>query len=204
MQPRIVLSALAGLAMAASGAFAETTAPTPPPAPPGPMMHMKHFDKADMEKHMARMCQDHYAKAVGKLAELEVKLDLTAKQKPLYERWKGNLLSAAKDRVNDCTTMKMPDHDMSLVDHMKMHAKMLQAHLDIIKAQMPALEALNGSLSDEQQKTFKHSAMEMVMEKRMGMMMKFRMHGDHGDHGMMRHHGGDDDDMPAPPPPPAN
>ena len=61
------------------------------------MMHMKHFDKADMEKHMAQMCQNHYAKAVGKLAELEVKLDLTAKQKPLYERWKGNLLSAAKE-----------------------------------------------------------------------------------------------------------
>ena len=202
MQPRIVLSALAGLAMAASGAFAQAT----PPAPPGPMMHMKHFDKADMEKHMAQMCQDHYAKAVGKLAELEVRLDLTAKQKPLYERWKGTLLSAAKDRVNDCTTMKMPDHDMSLVDHMKMHVKMLQAHLDIIKAQMPALEALNATLSDEQQETFKHSAMEMMMQGRMGMMRHGMrgMDGDHGDRGMMRHHGGDDDDMPAPPPPPAN
>ena len=204
MQPRIILSALAGLTMAASGAFAQTTPPAPPSA--APMMQMKHFDKADMEKHMARMCQNHYAKAVGKLAELEVKLDLTAKQKPLFERWKGTVLSTAKDRVNDCTTMKMPDHDMSLVDHMKMHVKMLQAHLDVIKTQMPALEALNASLTDEQQKTFKHSAMEMVMQGRMGM-MRHGMHGMHGmdgDRGMMRHHGGDDDDMPAPPPPPAN
>jgi hypothetical protein len=199
MQPRIVLSALAGLALAASASFAQATPPSPPSA--GPMMHMKHFDKAEMEKHMAQMCQDRYAKAVGKLAELETKLDLTTKQKPLFERWKDTILSTTKARVADCANFKMPEGEPSIVDQAKMHLKRLQAQLDILKAQMPALEALNTSLDADQQKVLKHTAMKLAVEREMGrnfifkhMMMRSMMH----------HHDGDDDNMPAPPPPPAN
>jgi hypothetical protein len=160
------------------------------------MMHMRHFDKADMAKHITEMCQDRYAKAVGNLAELETKLNLSAMQKPLFERWRDSILTSAKAHVAECTSFKPPEGELSIVDHVKMHQKMLQAHLDIIKAQMPSLEALNASLSADQQKTFSRSAMKLMMHDRMGMMRG--MHGMHGNRMWMHH--GDDDDGPMPPP----
>jgi hypothetical protein len=197
MQLRIMLPAVASLCLAASAAFAQATPPPAAPDKPG-MMQMHHFDKAEMAKHIGQMCENRYAKAVGHLAELETRLNLTAVQKPLFNRWRDSVLSAAKTRVADCQNFKMPDQPLSIVDHAKMHEKMLQAQLDILKAQMPALEALNASLSQDQQKIFQHAAMRMMMERHEGMMGR----GMHGMHGMwmMRHHDGGD----MPPPPPAD
>lgn len=201
MQFRMFVPAMAGLAMTASAAFAQG-APAPQPAgQPGPMMGMRHMDPAEMQKHMAQMCQDHYAHAVGKVAELEARLNLTAAQKPLFERWKSSILSAAKDRVNDCQNLKMPERPISVVEGAKMHQKMLEAQLTILKAQMPALEALNASLSEEQQKVFRREAMEVMMEHRMGMMHHMDMlHGMHGD-GMGPMHRDGAGERGAPPPP---
>ncbi|HUO98584.1 MAG TPA: Spy/CpxP family protein refolding chaperone [Rhizomicrobium sp.] len=205
MQFRMFIPAAAALAMTASAAFAQSPAPPAAPAAQGqtgPMMHMRHWDKADIEKHVAQMCQDRYARAVGHVAELETRLDLTAKQKPLFDRWKETVLSSVKDRVADCQNFKMPEQPVSIVEMAKMHQKMLEAHLAILKAQMPALEALNASLSDEQQKLFRRDAMHLMMEHHMGMHDGFMhggfMHG--GMHGGFMHHG-DADEHDAPPPP---
>ena len=210
---RTLLPAMAGLALATSAAFAEAPAAPATPAAPGPMMQMRHFDQADMAKHMAEMCKNHYAVAVGKLAELEAMLELTAKQKPLFDRWRDAVLTAAKARVDECATIKLPDHDMSVVDFAKMHQKKLEAQLSILKAQMPALEALNAALTPEQQKTFKRTGLHFAMERMDGMAHRWEgmkggmMGGMHGD-GMrtmiIRRHVDGGDDMPPPPPPPAN
>ena len=198
---RTFLPAMAGLALAASAAFAQA-APAAPAAP-GPMMQMRHFDQADMAKHMAEMCKNRYAEAVGKLAELETRLELTAKQKPLFDRWRDTLLTSAKARVDECNIVKMP-RDMSIVDMVKAHQKIMQTRLDILKGQLPALEALNAALTADQQKVLKREALHMVMEHREGM-----MHGMGGMRGegmrmmMFRHRMGGDGDMPPPPPPPA-
>jgi len=206
MQPKLILSAAAGLVMVASAAFAQTTPAAPAPAAQGPLQHPVlrmggHWDPADMQKHLAQMCQDRYAKAVGHLAELETKLNLAGKQKPLFDRWKDSILSAAKARVADCQAFKMPDREASIVDHVKMHEKMLQARLDIIKAQMPALEALNASLNEDQQKIFKRDAMEVMMERRGDMMHHMRFEGMRGNHMPMMDGRGD---RAMPPPAPAN
>jgi len=188
---------MAGLGLAMSAALAQSAAPAPSAAP-GPMP-MRHFDRAEMQKHIGEMCQNRYAGAVGHLASLEVRLDLTAVQKPLFNRWRDSILSAAKERVADCQNFKLPDEKLSIVDHAKMHEKMLQARLDILKAQMPALEALNASLTDDQQRIFRHAAMHVMMEHRGGMMGG--MHGMRGGPMFMMRRGGDDG---MPPPPPAN
>ena len=192
---KTIVPALAGLAMVAGTAFAQATPPAPPPA--GPMMHMRHFDKADMQKHLVQMCQDRYAGAVGQLAELETKLNLTAMQKPLFERWRESILTPAKAHVAECTSFKPPEGQPSVVDHVKMQQKMLQAHLDILKAQMPALEALNASLNADQQKTFGRAAMKVMMHDRMGMMRGMRGNG-------RWMHRGDDGDRDRDGPPPAD
>lgn len=167
---------------------------TPAPAPMD-QMHMRHGE------HFAEMCKNHYAVAVGKLAELETKLELTAKQKPLFDRWRDAVLTAAKARVDDCAAMKMPDHDMSVVDFAKLHQKKLEAQLSILKAQMPALEALNAALTPEQQKTFKRTGLHFAMERMDGMAHRWDdMKGMGMRMFMMRHHDGDG----PPPPPPEN
>ncbi|MGC9954138.1 MAG: Spy/CpxP family protein refolding chaperone [Rhizomicrobium sp.] len=197
MKCRIIVPFLASLALCASAAMAQD-APKAPPAPiAGQMGHGHwHMNRADMEKFHAQMCTDHYARAVGKLAYLETKLALTDTQKPLFERWKRVSLSSAKALSDECGTMTPPAEGASIVDRLKLHEKMMKARLADLDAQMPALEALVASLSDEQKRVFDHHGM-------------FEEGGMHGMGGMMEHwhhhhDGGRDNDNDAPPPPPAN
>ena len=202
MQPRIIIPFFASLALCASAALAQE-APAAPPAPSAMqdhhMMGGRHFGMEDMQKHRAQMCADIAPRAVGKFAYLEAKLQLTDKQKPLFERWKNSLMSSIKAHEGACLNAKMPDRDASVVDMARLQQKRMETHLADLKAQMPALEALVGSLNAEQNKILDRAAMHM-MHERAGMMghmhdMMGRMHGMHG-------HGGHDADGDAPPPPP--
>jgi hypothetical protein len=197
MKCRIIVPFIASLAFCASAAMAQDV-PAPAPAPSaGHMGHGPwHMNKEDMAEHHAQMCSDFYAHAVGGMAYLETKLALTDKQKPLFDRWKHVKLESVKANADECTGMKMPMMDASIIDRLKLHEKMLKAKLADLQAEMPSLEALVASLSDEQ----KH-ALERTHDM-------FGGHGMHGMHGMMehRHHGhgdGHDNDDNAPPPPPA-
>jgi hypothetical protein len=188
MQLKFVVPVLAGLAFTGS-ALAQD-------APQGPMPHRMQMSAEDMSKHHADMCSNMYAGAVGKLATLEVKLKLTAAQKPLFERWKNIRLSSAKAHADKCGTMKMPDRDMSIIDGLKLHTMMLEARLADLKAETPSLEALVNALDKDQQETLKRAAMH-AMHEREGMMHHFMER-----HDGMRGHGMGG--MNPPPPPPAN
>ena len=199
MKCRIIVPFIASLALCASAAMAQN-APTPPPAPVA--KHMGHgpwhMNKEDMAEHHAQMCSDLYARSVGGLAYIEIKLALTDKQKPLFDRWKRVKLASVRARADECATMKMPMMDASIIDRLKMHEKRMKSRLADLQAEMPSLEALVASLSDEQ----KH-ALERTHEM-------FGDRGMHGMHGMMGHehhgydggHDNDDNDAPPPPPPP--
>jgi hypothetical protein len=194
MKCRIIVPFIASLALCASAAMAQD-APQAPPAPTA--AHMGHgpwhMNKEDMAKHHAQRCSDRYAKAVGGLAYLETKLALTDRQKPLFERWKHVKLESVKARANDCATMAPRDMDASIIDRLKMQEKRIKARLADLQAEMPSLEALVASLTDEQKEDLERT---------------HEMFGGHEMHGMMEHmhhgHGhGDDNDGDAPPPPPA-
>jgi len=167
------------------------------------MMGRMHFSMEDMQKHRAQMCADITPRAIGKFAYLEAKLQLTDKQKPLFERWKNAIMSSIKAHEGACMNAKMPDRDASVVDMAKHHQKMMETRLADLRAQMPALEALVGSLNAEQNETLNHAAMRLMHQRadmmgHMGEMMD-HMRGMHGHGG---HDGHDaDDDAPPPPPP---
>jgi hypothetical protein len=194
MQPRIIVPFLASLALCASAALAQPapSAPTaPPPAAAGPGWGHGpwHMNKEDMAKHHAQRCTDRYAHAVGRLAYLETKLALTDRQKSLFERWKHVKLESVKAHADECATKAPRDMDASIVDRMKMHEKMMKAKLADMQAEMPSLEALVASLSDEQKHVLDRSR-EMFGE---------RMHGMRGMMDRMGHgHGHDNDDAPPP------
>ena len=206
MKCRIIVPFFASLALCASAAMAQD-APQAPPAPTA--AHMGHgpwhMNKEDMAKHHAQRCSDRYAGAVGRLAYLETKLDLTDRQKPLFERWKHVKLSAVRAHADECATKMPRDMDASIIDRMKMHEKMMKARLADLQAEMPSLEALVASLNDEQKEDLDR-AHEMFGERMHGM---FGDRDRHGMHGMMERmhdghghgHGDDNDDAPPPPPP---
>ncbi len=197
MQP--IVPFVAALALCSSAALAQDAAAPPPPD--SPMMGRMHFDKAEMEKHRAQMCSDHYARAVGKLAYLETKLALTDQQKPAFERWKDVKLTSAKAHSAACATRQWPGPDASIMERVKMQTKHLQDRLAELKAETPSLEALVGTLSAEQQKALQRVAMEVrhermeAMEGMGGMRQRMMLIRRDGDDVTVRR---SDGDMPSP------
>ena len=157
MKTRIILPVFASLALCASAAMAQD-APPPPPAAHngipgfGPNGPGKEPTKEELAKFQARQGVNIYAREVGELATLEVKLGLTDKQKPLFERWKKIKLAAAKAHADEFAGAKLPGKDKhpSIVDGLKLETKFLKQHLADIEAELPALEALVATLSDDQ------------------------------------------------------
>ena len=145
MHSRIVLPFIAALALSAPAALAADTAAVPMPM-------AKNFKQ---ERH-DRFCQEIYPRAVGKLAYLETKLDLTASQKPLYERWMKVKLSSAKAHADQCMAMNPQRRD--IMERLDVEQMMLETRLADIKAEKPSLKALVASLNDDQQKTLAREA----------------------------------------------
>ena len=157
-----ILPVLAALALTAPAALAQD-------APQGPKHHDMQMSADDMAKHHAEMCTNHFAGAVGKLAALEVRLNLTAAQKQAFERWKQVKLTHAKDQAAKCADFMPPGRDAAIMDLRKLQIARAEQHLANLKAETPALEALVKVLTPEQQMVLKHAAME-AMRDHMGAM----------------------------------
>jgi hypothetical protein len=152
--------------------------------------------------HREQICKDLYARKVGELAFLEVKLSLNANQAPLFARWKQVSLDVAKQREDDCATPKhRPEargHRLNVVDRLALEEDLLKKRLSNIQAERPALTALYGVLSPTQKEEFAHGEMRR-MAGRMHMMlgMMDRPHRGMGPGPMGR---GQMDGPPEPPP----
>src|SRR5579863_9061696 len=97
------------------------------PAPPG-VRDMRMPGAAEMVAQMKQMCEDHYAREVGRMAYLEARLNLTQPEQPLFARWKGVKLDIAKRRAADCSQrMAHPDRKQSTpVERMSREQDMLK------------------------------------------------------------------------------
>ena len=180
MKSTVIVPFLAALALSASAALAQQ----PPPSPPGngPMAHGAwRMNGADMQKHRAEFCSDIAPRAVGKLAYLEAKLQLTDRQKPQFERWKNVVLTSIKEHAEQCATMKMPEMDASVVEKLKRQEQHLKTRLADLQAQMPALESLASSLNQDQMRILDRAAMHLreehgrMMARMGGMRERFMM-----------------------------
>lgn len=171
------LTVMCGLGLCVTAAVAQSA---PPPPAPGLEAHgapVHQLSKAEMEKMHAGMCLSGYAREVGQLSALKVRLQLKADQESAFKRWEDVKLNAAVARKADCMAQKMPEHapgmpgmmgpgkpgagpDMmpppnpDMVKGLKMEESHLQMRLKEIKAEMPALEALMVRLSNDQKAAF--------------------------------------------------
>lgn len=129
----------------------------------------------------SQMCKDRYARAAGRLAYLEAALSITDAQRDVYDHWRDAVLSSAKSRSDGCLAHaadKADEHDVLARDERAQ--KMLEARLDELRSQRPALEALYQSLTPEQREVFDRAADDFGRHrmKRMGERFGQRHDGD--------------------------
>ncbi len=141
---------------------------------------------AMMAKYHSDMCTGHYAHAVGKLAEIEVRLALTPAQKSPFERWKDIKLKQAKAASAACADFKPLGPDASIVDRRQQQIARLEKRLAALKAETPALTALVNVLSPEQQDVLKRAGHDAMGGHMMMMMHRFQG-GPMGSHRMEMH-----------------
>lgn len=178
MKPRILVAVIAPFVCGAGIALAQDA----PPAEATMAHRPWHMSPAEMAKHHATMCTNRYARAVGGMAFLEVKLALTADQKPLFEQWKDVVLSGAKAWSTACLDMKMPEMKPSLIEHLQHAETVMQSRVDALKAQMPTLEKLDNALNGDQKRTLEHAVSARLAWHRGGPMARrfiFRRDGAH-------------------------
>jgi len=115
----------------------------------------------------AQMCKDMNARAAGRLAYLETRLELTPAQRGAFNKWRDVRLAAASQRAQSCATApagrgrgaaNAQAQRPSPVDRMARQEQMLRQRLATITAERPALEALYNSLTAEQRARFQPDA----------------------------------------------
>lgn len=119
---------------------------------------------AQRQAFRAEFCQEAYARAAGRFAYLEARLNLTAAQTSAFARWRDLRLAAAKRRAADCAGRPVAQGSMpqgrgargaaaSPVERLGREEARLQRRLADIQAERPALEALYNSLNAGQRRT---------------------------------------------------
>jgi len=154
-----LLPLIATLALCAPAALAQEATPLPMGHHAGLGGAEKGLSLEDIGKMHAHWCNALYAHEAGALTTLEVELQLSDKQKPAFDRWKAIKLATAKAHADACSAGKMPpppDQDKAKgkapppVEGLKIEMQHLKDRLADIKAELPALEALAATLTDEQ------------------------------------------------------
>jgi periplasmic protein CpxP/Spy len=162
MPPKTLLAALAVSLVYAAAALAQpagntagstTFAEGPPPAsePWGEQL----ADLGDPASRGKSRCIERFARSAAHLAYLEAKLDLTAEQKPLWDKWFQAMTSGAATERQACIAgIPSPDAQVTALDRDARIESLLSARLDTLKTARPALEALYHALTPDQRIAF--------------------------------------------------
>jgi hypothetical protein len=129
------------------------------------------------------VCTEQFARLSGRLAYLEVKLDLTAEQHPLWDTWRAAVADGAgKVRAVCLQRVPNPDGRPTIIERLAHIQERLATGAAALQAAQPSLAALYQSLTPEQREMFEH-----------GMRMEHGRHHrhdrDHDRHGMGVGHG---------------
>lgn len=167
----IIVGGLAALAFCATVALAVA-------APPD--------DQTAAREHWRKhACTEPFAKLSGRLGYLEVKLDLTAAQRPLWDKWRAAVADGAGKVEAVCLkgAAAAPEAHPTIVERLAHTQERVAAEAAGLQAAQPSLAALYQALTPEQRELFEHGL-------RMG-------HGGHGHPGWgggrHRGHEGHDD-----------
>ena len=122
----------------------------------GPMGHRM---REMMNRSPKDRCEERLARRAGFIAYTVAKLNLTAQQKPLWDKLNASMQSAGDKERQLCD--KLPAEAGSqgqgtILDRMSRREQFLQARLQAMQQTRPALEALYNALTPEQQAVVDH------------------------------------------------
>jgi LTXXQ motif family protein len=167
-------STLAGAAMITAAAlavpiFAWSQSPPQPPAPTAapdhpdrgmmPMMHHHGWGHWAENQSPQQACQDRIAKRAGFVAYIGAKLNLTADQKPLWDKVVAATQAAQASEAKTCATLPTSADDRAketIIDKMNHRQAMMQAQLQGLQQIEPAAQALYQVLTPEQKAMVDH------------------------------------------------
>jgi hypothetical protein len=158
---------LAGAAMVAVAAVAvpvigwSQSPPPPPPgaAGPGGPEHggMMHRGSERWAKNVSpqQACVDRIARRAGFVASMGFKLNLTADQKPLWDKVVAAAQTAQASERQACAAAADRDK-LTIIDRMNHRQAMMQAQLQGLQQSEPAVQALYQALTPEQKAILDH------------------------------------------------
>lgn len=166
-------STLAGAAMVAVAAVAmpvaasaQTPAPTAPQAaapatPHGPGNMMRHWmgRRGAMNRSPRDACIDRLARRAGVIAAVGFRLNLTAEQKPLWDKLLAATQTAEDNQRKLCAALPATAEDRgkeTVIERIDHRQQMLQAHLQALQQTEPALQALYDKLTPQQKAVLDH------------------------------------------------
>ena len=104
-------------------------------------------------------CVDRLAKRAGFVASIGFKLNLTAEQKPLWDKVVAATQTAQADQRKLCEALPASAQDRdkeTVIDRMNHRQQMLQAQLQGLQQTQPAVQVLYQSLTPDQKAILDH------------------------------------------------
>jgi hypothetical protein len=122
----------------------------------GPMMHQMMMRRMMMMRgDPQQRCVDRLAWRAARAAYVETKLDLTADQRPLWDKLQSIAQGEQQKERQLCQALK-PGEQSTLLGRMDRAEGFLSARLDAVKQAKPAVQALYQALTPQQQAIMDH------------------------------------------------
>jgi hypothetical protein len=128
----------------------------------GPMGQHRGWFGGMMHRMMAmspqQRCEEHLARRAGAIAYTIAKLNLTAEQRPLWDKVQAPLQTAAEKERQLCAAMKPRDQrgQETVLDRLNRREQFLTARLQTIQQTKPAMEQFYQALSPDQKAIIDH------------------------------------------------
>lgn len=101
-------------------------------------------------------CEERLARRAGMIAYTVAKLNLTAQQRPLWDKLNGQLQAAADKQRQLCQSLPATAAEQTILDRVGHREQFLAARLDALRQTRPALEQLYQALTAEQKAIVDH------------------------------------------------
>ena len=110
---------------------------------------------AMMHRDPKEWCEDRLARRAAIRAYAEVKLNLTAEQRPLWDKVQSAAQNEEQKERQLCATLK-PAGDATLLDRLDHRQQLLSTRLEGLQAAKPSVQALYQALTPDQRTIFDH------------------------------------------------
>lgn len=120
-----------------------------------PMMRGMMMHRMMMRRDPQERCEERLAWRAAMRAYVEVKLNLTPEQRPLWDKVQSAAQAEAQKERQLCSELK-PGGDTTMLDRLDRMQQFLSTRLEGLQAAKPAVQALYQALTPEQRAIFDH------------------------------------------------